>query len=175
MSIIVCKTCGKFFTVYNYRKNTAKCCSIKCANIYFKKSMRGKNSTPKIKKYCQVCSKVFYVLPCRVHILKHCSIKCLSKFRSKQHKGIKNINWKGGVTSINEKIRKSIEYRLWREAVFARDNWTCQKCNKQGVKLNAHHIKRFADYPELRFAIDNGITQCEKCHNKTKRKEYKHA
>ncbi len=36
--------------------------------------------------------------------------------------------WKGGVTPENIKARHSIEYRLWREAVFARDNWTCQYC-----------------------------------------------
>src|SRR5258708_6524755 len=36
-------------------------------------------------------------------------------------KGEKNVNWKGGITPINEKIRKSIEYKLWRESIFMRD------------------------------------------------------
>lgn len=75
--------------------------------------------------------------------------------------------WKGGITSENERIRTGIDFRLWREAVFARDNWTCQKCGKKGGKLEAHHIKRFSLYPELRFAIDNGITLCVNCHKKT--------
>ncbi len=72
--------------------------------------------------------------------------------------------WKGGITSKTEKIRKSIEFRLWRESVFARDNWICQKCQERGDKLHPHHIQNFAQYPELRFAIDNGITFCKKCH-----------
>ncbi len=84
--------------------------------------------------------------------------------------GSKNHLWKGGVTTINEKIRKSIEYRLWREAVFSRDNFTCLECEKRGGYLHAHHFKPFALYPELRFAIDNGRTLCSNCHYKIHRK-----
>lgn len=82
-------------------------------------------------------------------------------------RGEKNVNWKGGITEINHKIRTSLEYKLWREAVFKRDNWTCIWCGQVGGKLNADHIKRFSDYPELRFAIDNGRTLCEDCHKTT--------
>ena len=86
------------------------------------------------------------------------------------HYGAKNNMWKGGITPINEKIRKSIEYKIWREAVFARDNWTCVFCNKKedvSGSLEADHIKPFAYFPELRFAIDNGRTLCHICHSKT--------
>ncbi len=79
-------------------------------------------------------------------------------------RGNKSVNWKGGISPINKIIRKSIDYRLWREAVFARDNWTCQKCGQRGGELHPHHIKNFSDFPELRFAIDNGITLCKGCH-----------
>lgn len=91
-------------------------------------------------------------------------------FRKKKYYNIgeKNNNWKGGITPLNEKIRKSIEYRLWREAVFARDNWTCQDCGIRGsVDLHADHVKMFAFHPEGRFAIDNGRTLCKDCHKKT--------
>jgi len=82
--------------------------------------------------------------------------------------GNRNCNWRGGVTPINEKIRKSIEYKLWRKAVYERDNYTCVWCgdNTSG-NLNADHIKPFALFPELRFAIDNGRTLCKECHRKT--------
>ena len=82
-------------------------------------------------------------------------------------KGERNPNWKGGITSEYERMRKSKEYELWRIAVFTRDNFTCQDCDdKTGGNLEAHYIKSFADYPELRVAIDNGVTLCEKCHSK---------
>lgn len=79
--------------------------------------------------------------------------------------GEKHPHWKGGVTPINLQVRHSLEYKLWRRAVFERDNFMCVNGGKDhGSKLEADHIKEFADYPELRFAIDNGITLCKQCH-----------
>jgi len=86
---------------------------------------------------------------------------------SESKKGEKSYCWEGGKTKENILIRGGVEYRLWREAVFARDNWTCQECGTRGGVLHSHHIKSFANYPELRFAIDNGITLCKACHKKT--------
>lgn len=82
--------------------------------------------------------------------------------------GNKNPNWKGGITPVNMKIRKSFEYKQWRTAVFKRDNFTCVWCNsKESGTLNADHIKPFAYFPELRLDINNGRTLCVRCHKKT--------
>ena len=83
------------------------------------------------------------------------------------HRGENNANWNGGITPENHKIRNSIEFKIWRNLVFERDNYICQKCeDNRGRNLEAHHIKSFALYSELRFILDNGITFCDKCHNK---------
>ena len=68
-------------------------------------------------------------------------------------------------------VRRSGAYSNWRKAVFERDGYMCQSCGQLGGRLNAHHIKRFADYPELRLVVDNGITLCESCHRKVHRHE----
>ena len=83
---------------------------------------------------------------------------------SKANSGSNSHLWKGGITDENKRIRRGIEFRLWREAVFARDNWTCQFCNKRGGELHPDHIKQFAFHEDLRFAIDNGRTLCKECH-----------
>jgi hypothetical protein len=60
--------------------------------------------------------------------------------------------------------RSRVEYRLWREAVYSRDNWACQRCSSRGYRLHPHHILNFKKWKDLRFAIDNGVTLCVECH-----------
>lgn len=88
----------------------------------------------------------------------------IKKYQDELVKCGKHRLWKGGATNKNKIIRESFEYRLWREAVFERDGYSCVLCKKRGGKLNADHLKSFAYYPELRFAIDNGRTLCKPCH-----------
>lgn len=60
----------------------------------------------------------------------------------------------------------SPEYKKWRLAVYKRDKFKCRfpNCKSKSKRLNAHHIKRWADNPELRFAIFNGICLCHTHH-----------
>lgn len=105
-------------------------------------------------------------------------IKELEETRIKKSlalKGERNPNWQGGKEPINNRVRKSLEYQLWRKKVLERDNFTCQnpKCKKRGGKLHADHIKPFALYPELRFVLENGRTLCIPCHHKTETYGYR--
>ena len=72
------------------------------------------------------------------------------------------FSWEKG----EREIRNSFKYIEWRKKVFERDNYTCQICGKVGRELNAHHIKFFSKYKELRTELSNGITLCKKCHVK---------
>ena len=105
---------------------------------------------------------------------------------AKSHKGIRppletrmkvsgenNWNWKGGLTPLRKKLYFSEEYKLWRQAVFRKDNYTCVWCRAnrsnqadKRVELSADHIKPWSLYPELRFELSNGRTLCTDCHKK---------
>jgi hypothetical protein len=65
-----------------------------------------------------------------------------------------------------ERLRRSEEYEKWRVSVYERDSYSCVLCHKIGGYLEAHHIKSFAKFPEVRFDINNGITVCKYCHSK---------
>ena len=92
---------------------------------------------------------------------------------SRSLKGEKSYMWKGGIIPLNKLLRMNSKWRIWRELVFLRDNFTCQNpncefCNdKIGVLLHPHHIKPLALYPELVYKIDNGITYCAEFHLKS--------
>ena len=77
----------------------------------------------------------------------------------------------GNVLRMVGKVRRQrnrhngdMRYKRWRDAVYQRDNYTCQKCQTRGGYLNAHHIKSWAKYKKLRYVVANGITYCESCH-----------
>lgn len=77
--------------------------------------------------------------------------------------GENHWNWRGGINDENDAIRKSWQYKQWRQSVYERDDFICQKCGCRGV-LNAHHILNFSNHEDLRFDVSNGITLCKKCH-----------
>lgn len=89
---------------------------------------------------------------------------------NKNNPGDLHWNWKGGISSVNKVIRNGARTKEWRKIVFERDMYTCQYCRKKGGILHAHHILSFANFPESRFDLDNGMTLCKKCHHQIHRK-----
>ena len=82
--------------------------------------------------------------------------------------GENNWLWKGGVTSENDQARTCYEGKEWIKEVYKKCFYTCQCCgeSKHLIK-NAHHIYNFAEYPNLRYDVNNGILLCSKCHSHT--------
>jgi hypothetical protein len=100
----------------------------------------------------------------------------------------KNPNWKGGISSISNLIRSTIEYHRWREEINKK-YIACVYCGSI-IGLEAHHIEPFnnilikflEEYSQFSpledketlvklalnykpfWDLDNGITLCKKCH-----------
>ena len=82
--------------------------------------------------------------------------------------GENSPTWKGGLTSLNIRGKNNSDYHTWRNAVYVKDWYTCQCCGKsKDIIKNAHHILPYAEYEDLRYDVDNGITMCKECHYTT--------
>jgi len=74
---------------------------------------------------------------------------------------IKEDAAKSGRIQLNREVQAEL-----RQLVFARDNYTCQKCGKQNVRLNAHHVEGLRWEPLESADIDKCLTVCVDCHKK---------
>ena len=150
-----CVLCWDTFEHHSYRN--AKYCSKEC---------RSKRK-PKILQNCLCCWKEYWgYLSCGK---LYCWNKCRWIHLRELKKWENSPFWKWWVTKQNKLDRSRTIYIEWRKMVFDRDNYTCRDCGIKSWKwvqiyLNAHHLKWFADYPESRHDVDNGITLCKDCH-----------
>lgn len=156
----ICLICKNKFLRFYKRKGTF--CSINCQIVFLKQNKLSEDHKQKIGIGLKNSLKYREALKVRTYP------KNSGQFgNGRSSVGSNHANWKGGITPINEKIRKSLEYEEWRKRVFERDLYTCQKCKKVGGYLEADHIKPFSLYPELRLNINNGRTLCHDCHTET--------
>lgn len=84
-----------------------------------------------------------------------------------QFSGALNPCWIQDRTKIKSSDKKHLDgrYREWMFAVKNRDRWKCKISNGDcSGRLEAHHILRWSDHPELRYEINNGITLCHAHH-----------
>lgn len=69
--------------------------------------------------------------------------------------------------------RNDSAYFEWRKQVWLRDDFKCKIANPDCIgRIEAHHILGWAEHPELRYEVNNGITLCH-AHHPRKRAEEK--
>lgn len=90
----------------------------------------------------------------------------------KSHSGDRCHFWKGGIGPLHNRERVlamcKLPYKIWRQQVFERDNYTCLlKDDTCSGPIQADHIKSWANYPDLRYNINNGRTLCKSHHERT--------
>lgn len=149
-----CQYCNQNFKP---RINTRRFCSYRC------KSLSQLNQVDLI---CKQCGKSYRKAASIVHWAKVNGSE--STFCSKTCEGISRQVYlvddeKNFQKIYDHLIRTSGHYKRWRREVFIRDRYTCQSCGYKR-EIEAHHIFRFAHFPEFRFTISNGVTFCHDCH-----------
>ena len=149
--ISICANCGDEFRHSPSDKRTY--CSAECSNLG-----KGKNNS--------IGTKAAWENPdIRKRIMDGIKRRSQSEeWKSAPHfqRGENHPMYKG-----NRRARQNAsryEYKKWHKLVLKSCDYTCQRCGKRGVKLEAHHIKAWASHPELRFDVSNGIALCEDCH-----------
>lgn len=78
----------------------------------------------------------------------------------------KNARWISDRTKLAKSDRQAgSAYSNWRMSVYKRDGFLCKMKNHTcSGKIEAHHIRTWKKYPELRYDVSNGITLCVKHH-----------
>lgn len=156
------------------------CYNKRCWNCHIKKKKNESQTKEERKQYrreyhnqnkkatCIICGK-----PAPI---KYCSLLCSWTGKC----GKNNVNWSGGTSPLNKKLRQTRDNTKWRIAVFKRDNYKCCVCSSR-TKIEAHHIIPFyfiliknnitsikdAKRCKELWNINNGATLCRKCHNFT--------
>ena|SRR3990167_8112177 len=157
----------------------------------FKKGRPAHNKKEHIKKICK-CGKEFFVKP-SLNRVNCCSASCghSGKTTSEETKlkqslanigkhfgpkpGIRNekhYKWVGNYTvqALKKRMRGWILWKSWRNLVFKRDSYRCLDCG-EGGRLEPHHIIPLKSSFKRAFDINNGITLCRPCHQRTMGKE----
>lgn len=158
-----CTTTVKRY-VSDVKRTKHNFCCKECSGEFKSSFYIGKNHWRhlRVTSICGHCGKQFEHIPSKQRMF--CSHSCKNK-KQVYHSGIKNPNWKGGITPKLKAIRTSKDYLLWRKIVFERDNYTCQECGLQN-NLQAHHLEHLSKNLSRAFDITNGLTLCIDCHQK---------
>lgn len=62
--------------------------------------------------------------------------------------------------------RNDSRVRDWKNKVISKGK--CEKCDSED-RLEAHHIIKWADYPQGRIDVNNGMCLCHDCHTEEHR------
>jgi hypothetical protein len=184
-----CKQCGGVF--YKYPSQTRKYCCRKCSSDNY----RGKTYE---ERYGEIRGAA--LREGRSRSLKNRVFSEETKLKMRRAKSnvsgeMNNFYGKKHSEDTKKKIRAArlgrepwnkgssrtpngrMDYRLsvWSKAIINRDGFMCQECQASGgsVKMQAHHIMSYNDFPDERYDMANGVCLCEKCHHTLHRGKYR--
>ena len=95
--------------------------------------------------------------------LAHLGIPHSSKGKPRPNwRGANSSMWKDGASPERNKFRGSFEYIQWSRSILEKSHFRCVRCGE--YSNGVHHLRNYADYPELRLDPENGASICKECH-----------
>lgn len=87
--------------------------------------------------------------------------------KSIKFRGENNHNYNPGLTD-EERLglgRYEDGYKTWRTNVFRKYKYSCDVCGSSNSNtLRAHHLDGYAEHPDKRTDVNNGVCLCDSCH-----------
>lgn len=148
------------------RPRRAKPCA-KCGQDFFPHGPQKRCNSCRLLT-CGFCGKQF-VSPTGHRGQKFCSQKCQASRPQNLERLLRCRGTKPRTYHLRMDVRKrgNALDREWTQTILKRDGYRCRRCGGT-KKLQAHHIKPYADFPRLRYVLSNGLTLCGDCHKRTR-------
>jgi len=151
-----CKQCDRKFSVAlsTIAAGKGNCCSKACRDRYRigKPVLKLKtrcDKKPRTSFTCQLCGKVF-IDEHAERPRKFCSNQCLGRSKRKNK-------------SESPRAKQMVALQAWAKKIILRDK-SCVRCGHR-ESLQAHHLKSYAEHPDLRLDVTNGVALCPVCHH----------
>lgn len=158
------------YDIPRYRRPNNKMCVKRGTTIIVKVEHLTKGSNAIVDVECDCCKNIINMKYCTYCIHNHdgeyyCQ-KCSNKLL---HSGSKNRNYNPFLTDEERREKRNYpEYTEFVKNVMARDNYTCQCCNKNTtddkIDIEVHHLYGYAKYKKYRLEQTQSITLCQNCH-----------
>jgi hypothetical protein len=149
-----CERCGRPFLARKraVAAGDGRFCGLACS------SAATRRLAERVATTCEQCGASFGRKASEVRRRKlgksFCSPACWYAYAQMENHPM----WDGG-----QHERMCPQGKRWRRAVMRRDGYACKLCGAT-ERLQVHHIRKFAAYPESRWDVANGLTLCVECH-----------
>lgn len=153
-----CENCSSVFVVDAPCRMIKRFCSVRCGMVGNKRRLGKKHTRETIQRISAVATDKRKTAEHRENIRK-----AKTGVKMPQITGPNHYLWitDRSLLKDNSRQRGGQLHREWSKQVKNRDKWKCvledSTCCE---KVVAHHILSWAEYPDFRYKINNGITLC---------------
>lgn len=110
------------------------------------------------------CQNVGYIDFDHLYYRNYSVPKCPSCQFESRLRGENHPNWNPDLTDEEREKERGYNFIAWTKQVLRLANYTCNITGERGGKLAAHHLFNWANNPEKRFDLSNGVCISQDLH-----------